>query len=149
MSNIYVQFCFGVKATPEQRNLFLEIHSAAQAGFLDDEAYAALSDEVIHLAEQHGWDSAAVTVEETDYGFCVFSRESGEPSVVAEMLQEWLKLTKQDDAVVAFTWSETSDRMRVGEFSGGGVAISADEIRWFIPAQQLLDYVVEKDKEKK
>jgi hypothetical protein len=66
-----------------------------------------------------------------DYGrhLWLYTEESGEPAHVAHLVQTFLRRFRPDQCW-ALTFAETCSKMRVGEFSGGGCFVTADEIRW-------------------
>lgn len=70
----------------------------------------------------------------------IHAEEYGDPGTVAELLQEWLEKL-DSDRIIAFTWAETCEMPRSGEFSGGGVVIIKDEVIWFQPNQQIAEWV--------
>lgn len=80
--------------------------------------------------------------DETGYGFCVlfqcddencnlaiYSDGYGQVGRVAHLVQKFLKRYRPDQ-YWSLTFSNTCSSPRVGEFGGGAVFVTADEIRW-------------------
>ena len=81
-------------------------------------------------------------LDETDYGFCVYFQGTGdsrslwiyangygEMGRVAHLVQKFLKRFRPDQCW-SLTYSNTCSKPRVGEFGGGAVFVTTDEIRW-------------------
>lgn len=54
---------------------------------------------------------------------------AGDVEQVAEFLQQFMRQF-QITTPMGFTWATTCSKPRVGEFGGGGVVITADEMYW-------------------
>jgi hypothetical protein len=68
------------------------------------------------------------------------AEESGAPGRVAHLVQKFLKRFRPDQCW-SLTYATTCSKPRVGEFGGGAVFVTADEVRWqnayeFIAQQQ-------------
>jgi hypothetical protein len=59
----------------------------------------------------------------------VYAEESGEPSDVAWLVRKFLKQFRRDQCW-PLTWATTCSKMRVGEFSGGAVFVTAEQIKY-------------------
>ena len=65
-------------------------------------------------------------VGEVDIWF--YAEEAGEPSHVAEVVQEFFqKFPRWKDEIWTLTWATTCSKPRPSEFSGGGVVVTATE----------------------
>lgn len=73
----------------------------------------------------------------------IYAEESGNIEYVADALQAFLAANCPDKYTI-LTWAVTCSRPRPGEFSGGGVLISATEQKWFVP-----DFLIQKELESK
>ena len=91
-----------------------------------DRAYDLSGTDMV-IREDHAWISC---------------EEGSDPAAIVELLQVWLKKTNSP-RVIGFTWAETCSRMRIGEFSGGGVAFTKDEARWIDAYTQVQKWLVE------
>lgn len=68
----------------------------------------------------------------------VYAEESGNPENVAWLVQKFLK-TFRPDQCWSLTYAAICSRPRVGEFGGGAIFVTADEIKW----QNAYDFVEE------
>jgi len=59
----------------------------------------------------------------------VYAEESGNPDNVVWLVQKFLKKFRPDQCS-SLTYSTTCSKPRVGEFGGGAVFVTADEIKW-------------------
>ena len=59
----------------------------------------------------------------------IYSDDWGEPGRAAHLVQKFLKRFRPDQCW-SFTYSSTCSKPRIGEFGGGGVFVTADEIHW-------------------
>lgn len=59
----------------------------------------------------------------------VYSEEGAEPEHVAVFFQEFLKKFRPDSCL-SLTWAAFCDKLRVGEFDGGAVFVTAKDIIW-------------------
>jgi len=67
-----------------------------------------------------------------NYGLWMYTEEAGEPGMVAEFVQSYLKEFHPDD-IWTLTWAATCSKPRLGEFSGGGVVVTAKKL-YFVEA---------------
>jgi hypothetical protein len=58
-----------------------------------------------------------------------YTEEWGDPSNVAWLMQKFLRKFRADQCS-SLTYSTTCSKPRVGEFGGGAVFVTADEIKW-------------------
>lgn len=56
--------------------------------------------------------------------------ESGDVEIIAKVVQKFLKQFRPND-FFSLTWSCTCSKPRIGEFSGGGMFITANEMKFF------------------
>lgn len=66
----------------------------------------------------------------------IHSDETGEPSHAAKEIQKYLS-DFQPEAAVELYWADTCSKPRPDGFSGGACLITAEEIFWFNPSQQV------------
>jgi hypothetical protein len=59
----------------------------------------------------------------------LYTEEGGEPDHVAWLVQEFLKRFHPQECW-SLTYATTCSKPRVGEFGGGAVFVTAEEIRW-------------------
>ena len=59
-----------------------------------------------------------------------FSENSASVMQVAEVVQEFLKRFRRNDCFI-LTWAEWDDHPRVGQFDGGGLFVTAEDIETF------------------
>lgn len=75
----------------------------------------------------------------------VYSEEGGDVGAAAEAIQQVL-IDSDSNRVFQGTWAESCSKMRVDEFGGGGVIVTKEEIVWFNPNQQMMDWIEAKPK---
>ena len=73
----------------------------------------------IHDDDEEGWGRH----------LWVYAEESGEPDNVAWLVKKFLKKFRPDQCW-SLTYATTCSKLRVGEFGGGAVFITADTICW-------------------
>lgn len=61
--------------------------------------------------------------------FWFYAQECGNLDTMSELLLEFIRQFRPDD-IIRVTWAATSEKMRIGEFSGGAVVISREGIQW-------------------
>lgn len=66
----------------------------------------------------------------------VYSEEGGDINNLVYLVQEFLKKFKPK-ACWCLTWAETCSKMRVDEFSGSGVLVTAKKVYEFCPSSQI------------
>lgn len=59
----------------------------------------------------------------------IYGEDFGDPHTAAEIVQRFLKECRPDGCF-SLTWATTCSKMRLSEFSGGGVFVTADDIKW-------------------
>ena len=78
-----------------------------------------------------------ITTKEVGAATCGFTRKRcGNPDNVAWLVQKFLKKFRPDQCW-SLTYAATCSKPRVGEFGGGAVFVTADEIKW----QNAYDFV--------
>lgn len=77
----------------------------------------------------------------------IVGEESGDIELIADVVQEFLKAHRPDGYWTA-TWACTCSKMRIGEFSGGGVFVSAEDIQFFNPHAQINEAIIAHRKSK-
>ena len=68
----------------------------------------------------------------------VYTEECGAPENIAWLVQKFLK-TFRPNQCWSLTYATTCSKPRVGEFGGGAIFVTADEIKW----QNAYDFVEE------
>lgn len=63
-------------------------------------------------------------------GLWIRAEESGEPDKVADFMQVFLRKFRPTETF-SLTWASTCSRLRVSEFCGGAVLVTADWIKWY------------------
>jgi len=77
----------------------------------------------------------------------IYAEEGFMVDNLACLLQAFLKEHRPDE-YISFTWSNTCSKMRLDEFSGGGVFITAKSQKWCVP-YAFIDKEAAKLKKKK
>jgi len=139
VANNYLQFSFVIK------ELTPELSGALEGGL-------RLAQDTSEDAE--GWSDC--NIDGVNWAFIskegeelwVYCEENGGLEGIAHVIQNALAKVGSHRAI-GFTWAETCSKMREGEFTGGGVFITKDEIKWFIPGQMILDEVNKRREEPK
>lgn len=68
----------------------------------------------------------------------IYSDEPGSPEHAAKEIQKYFSDCQPEEAA-EMHWAHTCSKPRPNEFSGGACLITAEEIFWFNPAQQVQD----------
>lgn len=122
MANNYLQFAKSIcELTSEERAWFEEALREPEEGEEEQET-RPWSDEEGRIDFSHDF------IDET--ALHLYSEESGNIDAVADLLCAFLKRFRPND-VETITWAATCSSMRDGEFSGGAVVVTAEEIRGF------------------
>lgn len=149
MANNYQQFCeclmfpadVGTERLEEIRTWVKAVLSvpSSSEGF-DEEAGEKCTED--HLAElevdtvrldEHNLDQwPGCDWNLTDDGFILYAEESGDLECVAEFAQAYLKRFAPTGSF-RLTWAETCSKMRVGQFGGGYLFVTATDQRWMTP----------------
>jgi hypothetical protein len=133
MSNYYTQFSFEILVKNEDEKKWCEERLG--------ELSKSFLGEGIEDTTAAGYDpdrgiGFAWTTKYHDDAVNIFSDENGEPLHAALFFQEYLKkFDPLGDA--SFEWACHGDDMDVGGFSGGGVFITAKNLAWFYPGEQI------------
>ena len=75
-----------------------------------------------------GFDYAFRDVDD-GHSLCIYAEDSGDPARAAYLVQKFLKQFHPDQCW-SLTYANTCSKTRVGEFGGGAVFVTVDEIRW-------------------
>lgn len=60
----------------------------------------------------------------------IYAEEGGDPNCVAHLVQKFLRQFRPDQAW-SLTYATTCSKLRLGEFAGGAVFVTAEAIEWF------------------
>lgn len=66
----------------------------------------------------------------------VYSEEGSEPEHVAQFFKEFLKKFRPNECL-SLTWASFCDKLRVGEFGGGGFFVTATKEYWYSPYDDI------------
>jgi len=66
---------------------------------------------------------------QVDNDLWIYGELSGNPDHVAAFVQMFLKKFRPEDAF-AMSWSTTCSKMRIDEFGGGAIFVTADKVEW-------------------
>jgi hypothetical protein len=69
--------------------------------------------------------------DDTDWGhhLWIYVEESGDPARPAQLVQKFLRRFRPDQCW-GLTFAQTCSKLRVGDFGGGAVFVTADKIKW-------------------
>ena len=116
MANNYVQFSFAIPYITDKEAAWVD-------AYLTDVLAQACSDEerqqFIENGGHCGFDYAF-----DESGLWIYSEESGVPELVAAFLRQFLKANRPTK-YIHFTWAATCSKMRLDEFYGGAVLVTA------------------------
>lgn len=108
MANNYCQFSFILdNVTPEQEDFIID---------------------GVNARNEDNYDGG-VTFDSNLPELHIFASEYGDLDIIAEVLRDYLA-TYRPAECLGFTWAMTCSKMRPNEFSGGGVFITKDEIKF-------------------
>jgi hypothetical protein len=110
VANNYTQTSFVIPLTPEQQGFLIER--------LD--------------AENEDGNCSGASAQRGEAEIWIYSEESIDLDLTALAIQETLSRFNLG-LEVFFTWADTCSKMRVDEFSGGGVRITKGDIDWYVP----------------
>lgn len=110
MANNYLQFSFEI-----------DCNTKKEADWLFDKLKEANNN------ENTNW--CCSVEKETNNILWVYAEDWGDIEQVAEAIKEYLSFFIKDIAI-SFTYSESCSKMRVDEFSGGGVVITKNKISY-------------------
>lgn len=148
MANNYLQFSTQInnltQAEAEWWKAKLAELEALQEG--DEERDDGKTASELMDEEELGFVASCFDVELLDVW--VHADESGNPDHVAAIIQEFLKANRPDDCF-SFEWACTCSKLRLDEFSGGGVFITAEEIKWFDAGTLILQAVADHENKAK
>lgn len=135
MANNYTQFSEIIdNATPEEIEWAKKRLAEMEVKFFESNGDAGwYFESEVHEKKHGGNDGPHIWV---------FAEEGGEPEHVAEFAQEFLKKFRPN-ACFSLTWASFCDKLRVGEFDGGGLFVTAEKIEWYLP----FDFISQKTKE--
>ncbi len=127
MANNYLQFSETIDKLTENEKKWWEAKLAELEGFND-------MDDTTEEQEYLGYLVSQLRIE--DNSVWVVGEESGDIELIADVVQEFLKAHRPDGYWNA-TWACTCSKMRIGEFGGGGVFVTAENQQWFNPHTQI------------
>lgn len=109
-----------------------------------EDAGAMLKDGGIDLSavDSDAWPGFQWNIDETHAGLWVYGEECGNVIHVAEFVRAFLAMFRPT-ACWQLTWAETCSKPRVGEFSGGGLFVTAASVTLCMPQ----DWLAERSKE--
>lgn len=119
MANNYVTFSFQVKCQSEAAANTLEDSLAKAIESEDDDCWLSLDH-----AEAEGNTVWIASEEGTDLEF------------LADVLQDYLQ-NNDPEGSVGFTWAETCSKLRLDEFGGGAIFITAEDQVWLSTSHWL------------
>jgi hypothetical protein len=122
MANHYLQFSEMIEyITPDEMKWWRDkLCALGEIAYQDD-----ITD------EQDDLMCAASCFDMEAEGNCIWvvAGEYGNPDAVAAIIQDFLRECRPDDCFT-LTWASTCSKMRVGEFGGGGVLVTAQDMHW-------------------
>lgn len=78
-----------------------------------------------------------------------FSEEAGEPYLVGLVVQQYFKIfCKRGNPIFKLTWASFCDKLRLGEFDGGGMIVTRDHIEIRGANEWMDEYLKKKQKRK-
>ncbi len=124
MANNYLQFSEVInKVTPEEAAWAKSRLEEMTGKYFDDDG-------------ENGWyfQWAVHEAHDPEEGphIWLYSEEGAEPEHVAAFVQEFLQKFRPDGCF-SLTWAAFCDKLRVGEFTGGGIFVTAKKVAWFNP----------------
>lgn len=130
MANNYLQFSFAIPDLTEPEIEWLRALLAVEPE--DDDP-----DNPVGIGK-YGEDPEYFggTVEIDDDGLWIYAEESGTPEDAACFVQAFLAAHRPGDAI-GFEWAATCSKMRLDEFGGGAVLITATDQTWMSSSQWL------------
>lgn len=135
MANNYQQSSFLIDLRSEEEGKFLiekmeDYESIVNGDYDEDREFTEQEKQVYE--EGWGW-----SYEKEGNQLVIFCEEGGQIDVMTELLQNFLRKFRPNEYII-FTWSYTCSKMRPGQFGGGGVLVTEDEID-FLDAQHELE----------
>ena len=95
---------------------------------------------ISELKLDEDWMPGSIQVEE-EGSIWLYGEEFGDPDAVARIVQQFL-FTFRPNHVFTLQWAETCSKMRIGEFSGGAMVVTAKEI-FIQPSGQFIADVLQ------
>jgi hypothetical protein len=86
--------------------------------------------------EPEWWPGFEWELREIDGDLWLYSEESGCMEHVAEFVRAFLA-NFRPKSCWSLTWADTCSNPRIGEFSGGGMFVTATRIRFFMPIDDI------------
>ena len=148
MANNYVQFSTAIEELTEEESawladLLITLRCAEDFDLLSDEGTADYEDRYHYvvtafriLAYEDLFSVDTELKKEKGY-LWIYSEESGNVDQAVLLIQEFLKEFRPAD-VHFLSWSETCSKMRINEFGGGTVLITAD-FQYRQPDRMVMD----------
>jgi len=99
---------------------------------VDDPSYLGFESELMDDADADG----------SGRHLWIYAEVSGEPELVGLAVQKFLKKFRPDQCW-SLTYSASCSKPRVGEFGGGAVFVTADDIKW----ENAYDFIAARERE--
>jgi hypothetical protein len=136
MANHYQQFSEAIDdITPDERIWINRVLSLQ----VDDNIVSNLKEERIEVDDEDStswWPGFQFQLRDTDASLLIYADESGDLECVAAFAKAFLAKFRPNDCW-SLTWADTCSRPRIGEFSGGGLFITAKSARFFTPSEDI------------
>lgn len=97
---------------------------------------------LLKIVAADGTGAAGFDAELVDDGVWFFAEECGDVEQVAVVVQEFFRQHRRG-GVWGFEWADWCSKLRIGEFGGGAVVVTAGDIRWMPTSQWLADRIRE------
>ena len=142
MSNNYLQFSFAIPNLTDAETAWIREYLAhvkqfaeyerddALDGPADDEPIMTDADKVdpfLMAVQNNGSFGFSWAIDED--GLWIYAEESGDPDIAATLMQQFLK-AHRPTSYVGFEWAATCSKMRLNEFGGGGVMVTATDCEY-------------------
>ena len=105
----------------------------------DNDIVSNLKKEGIELDDEDSmiwWPGFEWELRDTDTNLWIYAQESGDLACVAAFVKAFLAKFRPNSCW-SVTWADTCSAPRIGEFSGGGLFVSAKRIQFFTPDEQI------------
>jgi hypothetical protein len=136
MANHYQQFSEAIDdIAPDERIWINHVLSLR----VDKNIVSNLKEEGIEVDDEDSanwWPGFQWELRDTDTSILIYAQESGDLECVAAFVKAFLAKFRPNDCW-SLTWADTCSRPRIGEFSGGGLFITAKSVRFFTPSEDI------------
>ena len=131
MANNYQQYSFMIeKLTPTEVTWLETKFDEIDKGNENDEGeYVDIGSMEIERYDESGEGADGECVDESHNGLWLYAEEGCDLDSLVGFLQDFLKENRPDD-YLGFEWANTCSKMRLDEFSGGSVFITAEKTDW-------------------